>query len=275
MHPYERWILRRYLANALRASRFVRPPRRDKDIATWIESHARLLGLPIWYRAVLVEMFARPRRADQFGELEGLSRGDDRGRPGAGAKCLAASEAPRLVGRSLLPDRSSERRPRPHGASFTDGPGFRPRRGRQRPSRVRARGRIRVFPLFWRRTRRGAELAAGRPALPAGADRGVRGGAPVGRRSAPALSSEVWRAPRRRPPARPTPPAPRWAGATSRTSARCAIWPRALSLPPASSGARAARRQPALLRCAGHRKERVRQDARRARRLLRPVLWRD
>src|SRR5271169_3826328 len=46
MHPYERWILRRYLANALRTSRFARPPRRDKDIATWIESHARLLGLP-------------------------------------------------------------------------------------------------------------------------------------------------------------------------------------------------------------------------------------
>ena len=46
MHPYERWILRRYLANALRASRFARPPRRDKDIAAWIESHARLLGLP-------------------------------------------------------------------------------------------------------------------------------------------------------------------------------------------------------------------------------------
>src|ERR1700722_17130417 len=46
MPPYERWILRRYLANALRASRFARPPRRDKDIATWIESHARLLDLP-------------------------------------------------------------------------------------------------------------------------------------------------------------------------------------------------------------------------------------
>ena len=46
MHPYERWILRRYLANALRASRFARPPRRDKDIVTWIESHARVLGLP-------------------------------------------------------------------------------------------------------------------------------------------------------------------------------------------------------------------------------------
>src|SRR5277367_1580785 len=46
MHPYERWILRRYLANALRASRFARPPRREKDIVTWIESHARVLGCP-------------------------------------------------------------------------------------------------------------------------------------------------------------------------------------------------------------------------------------
>src|ERR1700691_5174754 len=46
MHRHDRGILRRYLANALRASRFARPPRRDKDIATWIESHARLLGLP-------------------------------------------------------------------------------------------------------------------------------------------------------------------------------------------------------------------------------------
>ena len=46
MHPYERWILRRYFANALRASRFARPPSREKDIVTWIERHARLLGLP-------------------------------------------------------------------------------------------------------------------------------------------------------------------------------------------------------------------------------------
>src|ERR1700722_8347539 len=46
MPPYARWILRHYLATALRASRLARPPRRDKDIATWIESHARLLGLP-------------------------------------------------------------------------------------------------------------------------------------------------------------------------------------------------------------------------------------
>ncbi len=46
MHTYEGWILRRYLANALRSSHFVKPPRADMDIVTWIESHARLLGVP-------------------------------------------------------------------------------------------------------------------------------------------------------------------------------------------------------------------------------------
>jgi hypothetical protein len=46
MHPYERWTLRRYLANALKSSRFARPPRADCDIVACIESHSRLLGLP-------------------------------------------------------------------------------------------------------------------------------------------------------------------------------------------------------------------------------------
>jgi hypothetical protein len=46
MHPYERWIFRRYLANALRSSRFVRPPSADKEIFPWIDSHSRALGLP-------------------------------------------------------------------------------------------------------------------------------------------------------------------------------------------------------------------------------------
>jgi transitional endoplasmic reticulum ATPase len=46
MHPYERWIIRRYLANALRSSRFVRPPSADKEIFPWIDSHSRALGLP-------------------------------------------------------------------------------------------------------------------------------------------------------------------------------------------------------------------------------------
>jgi transitional endoplasmic reticulum ATPase len=46
MHPYERWIIRRYLANALRSNRFVRPPSADSEIFPWIDGHARLLGLP-------------------------------------------------------------------------------------------------------------------------------------------------------------------------------------------------------------------------------------
>jgi transitional endoplasmic reticulum ATPase len=46
MHPYERWIIRRYLANALRSSRFVRPPSADSEIVPWIDSCSRLLDLP-------------------------------------------------------------------------------------------------------------------------------------------------------------------------------------------------------------------------------------
>jgi transitional endoplasmic reticulum ATPase len=46
VHPHERWIIRRYLANALRSSRFVRPPSADSEIFPWIDSHSRLLGLP-------------------------------------------------------------------------------------------------------------------------------------------------------------------------------------------------------------------------------------
>ncbi len=46
MHPYERWTIRRYLANALKSSRFARPPSAEREIFTWIDSHSRLLGLP-------------------------------------------------------------------------------------------------------------------------------------------------------------------------------------------------------------------------------------
>jgi hypothetical protein len=46
MHRYERWIIRRYLANALRSSRFVRPPSAGSEILSWIDGHSRLLGLP-------------------------------------------------------------------------------------------------------------------------------------------------------------------------------------------------------------------------------------
>ena len=47
MHPYERWIVRRYLANALEASRFAKPPRSGSDIVAWLETHGRSVGLPM------------------------------------------------------------------------------------------------------------------------------------------------------------------------------------------------------------------------------------
>ena len=47
MHRYERWIVRRYLANALRASRFAKPPRSGSDIIAWLETHGRSIGSPI------------------------------------------------------------------------------------------------------------------------------------------------------------------------------------------------------------------------------------
>jgi hypothetical protein len=46
MHPYERWIICRYLANALKSSRFIRPPSADTEIFSWIDGHSRFLGLP-------------------------------------------------------------------------------------------------------------------------------------------------------------------------------------------------------------------------------------
>jgi transitional endoplasmic reticulum ATPase len=46
MHPYERWIIRRYFVNALNTSRFARPPRPSADIVAWIETHARSIGMP-------------------------------------------------------------------------------------------------------------------------------------------------------------------------------------------------------------------------------------
>jgi hypothetical protein len=46
MHAYERWTIRRYLANALKSTRFFRPPSPDSEIFPWIDAHARLLGLP-------------------------------------------------------------------------------------------------------------------------------------------------------------------------------------------------------------------------------------
>jgi AAA+ superfamily predicted ATPase len=46
MHRYEHWIIRHYLANALRASRFAKLPRSDSDVVAWLETHGRSAGLP-------------------------------------------------------------------------------------------------------------------------------------------------------------------------------------------------------------------------------------
>ena len=46
MHPYERWTIRRYLANALKSTRLARPPSADRELFPCIDSHSRLLGLP-------------------------------------------------------------------------------------------------------------------------------------------------------------------------------------------------------------------------------------
>jgi len=54
MHAYERWILRRYLVNALKTSRFARPPRPSADIVAWIETHARSIGMPNFSRPTSV-----------------------------------------------------------------------------------------------------------------------------------------------------------------------------------------------------------------------------
>jgi hypothetical protein len=46
MHAYERWIIRRYLGNVLKANRFATPPRSDSEFVGWVEGHGRFLGLP-------------------------------------------------------------------------------------------------------------------------------------------------------------------------------------------------------------------------------------
>jgi SpoVK/Ycf46/Vps4 family AAA+-type ATPase len=45
MHPYERWITRRYLANALKSKFHARADRPDKHFHAWIGAHRRSLGL--------------------------------------------------------------------------------------------------------------------------------------------------------------------------------------------------------------------------------------
>jgi AAA+ superfamily predicted ATPase len=50
MHAYERWIIRRYLANALKSKRAGKMPSSSADIFDWIDAHARSLGLPLLKR---------------------------------------------------------------------------------------------------------------------------------------------------------------------------------------------------------------------------------
>ena len=239
MHPYERWILRRYLANALRASRFVRPPRRDKDIATWIESHARLLGLPdlcpgpcssrcsrgldgpidlaSWraFRAATIvaarEQAPNPsplqRRLDWLAEACCLTEAQS----GVLGLTARASQTPQV---SALVEAVNDR------LEFgpADGSEFFPFLETNAERRELAAGsRLCQLGLIECQRRRARRSSFGACSLFRGLARAA---------SATSCSAD--------------PPAPRWAGATSRTSARCAIWPRALSLPPASSGARAA-----------------------------------
>jgi transitional endoplasmic reticulum ATPase len=47
MYRYERWIVRRYLANALRTSRFAKLPRSASDVVAWLGTHSRSVGLPL------------------------------------------------------------------------------------------------------------------------------------------------------------------------------------------------------------------------------------
>jgi hypothetical protein len=48
MHPYERWTIRRYLANALKSTRLARPPSADRELFPWIDSPRAYWVCPSW-----------------------------------------------------------------------------------------------------------------------------------------------------------------------------------------------------------------------------------
>ena len=48
MHSYERWVVQRYLANALKESRFNKEPSADRDIHEWLDRCGRLYRLPVF-----------------------------------------------------------------------------------------------------------------------------------------------------------------------------------------------------------------------------------
>jgi SpoVK/Ycf46/Vps4 family AAA+-type ATPase len=72
MHRYERWIVRRYLANALRASRFAKPPQSGSDVIAWLETHARSVDLP--QPTPSLAAGKRSRREEASALSEGWSR---------------------------------------------------------------------------------------------------------------------------------------------------------------------------------------------------------
>ena len=110
MHAYERWILRRYLGNALNTSRLARPPRPSADIVAWVElTPARS------------ECQASPARRQSCGADEGFKSQPVLGRTGrlgaprplppheCGPETIAASASPELAGRRMLPHRGAAR----------------------------------------------------------------------------------------------------------------------------------------------------------------------
>lgn len=46
MHPYERWMIRCYLANALKSKRYLTAPEPRADLLIWIRDQGRALKLP-------------------------------------------------------------------------------------------------------------------------------------------------------------------------------------------------------------------------------------
>ena len=98
MHPYERWTIRGYLANALKSNRFKRPPRADTTSSPGSTATGTSLGLPeLTPRAHASSSMGGYRSADAGGALEGVARRGDRHGPRARAKSFASSKAPRLA----------------------------------------------------------------------------------------------------------------------------------------------------------------------------------
>jgi hypothetical protein len=71
MHVYERWIARRYLANALKVKFREREEHHDEHIHEWIRAHRRSLGLPpskiIAAKKITIEPGPNEKRSGETG----------------------------------------------------------------------------------------------------------------------------------------------------------------------------------------------------------------